>query len=91
VLGEAKNALVIPVNALGKRLPEEDNDQGKAYRVKVPGVGNEVRDKVIYIGLQTRRYAVVRDGLSAGDRVKLALKPSKSSAGQSRPPSMPRL
>jgi len=91
VLGEAQNALIIPVNALGKRLPEEDNDQGKAYRIRVLGAGKEVRDKVIHIGLQNRRYAVVRDGLSAGDRVKLAVKPSKGSAAQSRPPSMPRL
>jgi len=83
VLGEAKNVLIIPVNALGKRLLEQDNAQGSAYRVKVMPAGKEeLQERVIHIGLQNRRFAEVRDGLSAGERVKLNLPPAKKSNSQ---------
>lgn len=83
VLGEAKNVLIIPVNALGKRLLEQDNEQGTAYRVKVVSAGKqEPQERVIHIGLQNRRFAEVRDGLSAGERVKLNLPPAKKSNSQ---------
>ncbi|MGR9087207.1 MAG: efflux RND transporter periplasmic adaptor subunit [Gammaproteobacteria bacterium] len=91
VLGEARHVLIIPVNALGKRLSEEDNEKGRAYRVKRFVKGRGFQEKVIHIGLQNRRLAEVRDGLSAGDRIALILKPSKNSPGQYRPPSVPRI
>jgi macrolide-specific efflux system membrane fusion protein len=92
VLGEARQVLIAPVNALGKRLPEQDNAQGTAYRVKVLNAGQEeAQDRLIHIGLQNRRFAEVRDGLSSGERVKLRLLPKKNNSGQYRPPSTPRL
>ncbi len=83
VLGEAKNVLIIPVNALGKRLLEQDNEQGTAYRVKVVLAGKEEpQERVIHIGLQNRRFAEVRDGLAVGERVKLNLPPVKKGNSQ---------
>ena len=83
VLGEAKQVPIIPVNALGKRLLEQDNEQGTAYRVKVVLAGNEEpQERVIHIGLQNRRFAEVRDGLAVGERVKLNLPPVKKSNSQ---------
>ncbi|MGJ0483907.1 MAG: efflux RND transporter periplasmic adaptor subunit [Methylomicrobium sp.] len=93
VLGEVKHVPVIPVNALGKRLPDQDNEKGRAYQIKEIDADNQVREKVIHVGLQNRRFAEIRDGLSAGDRVKLTLAPAKNNRGRDtyRPPSMPRL
>jgi len=93
VLGEAKHVPVIPVNALGKRLHEQDNQQGRAYQVKVIAADNQVREQVIHVGLQSRRFAEIREGLAVGDRVKLILAATKKNGGRDsyRPPSMPRL
>ncbi|MEC4747708.1 efflux RND transporter periplasmic adaptor subunit [Methylomicrobium sp. Wu6] len=93
VLGEAKHVPVIPVNALGKRLHDQDNQQGRAYQVKVIAADNQVQEKLIHVGLQSRRFAEIRDGLSVGDRVKLILASAKKNGGRDsyRPPSMPRL
>lgn len=83
VLGDAKNVPIIPVNALGKRLLEQDNEQGTAYRVKVVSAGKEqTQERVIHIGLQNRRFAEVRDGLAVGERVKLNLPPAKKGTSQ---------
>jgi macrolide-specific efflux system membrane fusion protein len=93
VLGEAKHVPVIPVNALGKRLHDQDNEKGRAYQVKVIDADKQVREKVIHVGLQSRRFAEIRDGLSIGDRVKLTLAAAKTNRGRDsyRPPSMPRI
>jgi macrolide-specific efflux system membrane fusion protein len=91
VLGQAKHVLIVPVNALGKRLPEQDNEQGRAYHVKVLGGDGKLHEKLIRVGLQNRRFAEIREGLSEGDQVKLALPPNKSNRGQFRPPSVPRI
>jgi macrolide-specific efflux system membrane fusion protein len=80
VLGQARHVLILPVNALGKHLPEQDNEKGAAYRIKVLGAELEVQERVIHIGLQNRRFAEVRDGLSAGERVKLNLPPKKNNS-----------
>jgi macrolide-specific efflux system membrane fusion protein len=91
VLGEAKHVLIIPVSALGKRLPELDNEKGTAYRIKALGTGQKFSEKIIYIGLQNRRFAEVREGLKTGEQVKLNLPPKKSNGNQSGYPRMPRL
>jgi len=91
VLGEAKHVLIIPITALGKRLPEQDNEQGTTYRINVLGAGQEVQEKLIHIGLQSRRFAEIRDGLKAGERVKLNVRPKKNNSGQYGYPRMPRL
>lgn len=68
VLGKAEQVPLLPVNALGQRLRREDQGQGQAYKVKwVTGQG--VQEKTVHIGLRTRRFAQVLDGLAVGDRV----------------------
>ncbi len=90
VLGEAKNVLVMPVAALGKRLPEKDNENGTAYQVKVLGTETDTQEKLVHIGLQNRRFAEVREGLKAGERVRLSLPPKKNNS-QYGYPRTPRL
>lgn len=68
VLGRAENANVIPLAALGRRLPERDNEMGRAYQVKQL-TGQTVKEKIVHIGLLNRRFAEVRDGLAAGDQL----------------------
>lgn len=92
VLGEAKQVPVIPVNALGKRMQEQDNAQGRAYQIKALDAGGQAHEKIIHIGLQNRRFAEIRDGLAVGDRVKLTLAAKKNGSRDAyRPPSMPRI
>ncbi|MGJ0517016.1 MAG: efflux RND transporter periplasmic adaptor subunit [Methylomicrobium sp.] len=94
VLGEAKHVPVIPVNALGKRLPDQDSEKGRAYQVKELDADNQVLEKVIHVGLQSRRFAEIREGLSVGDRVKLTVAAAaKNGRGRDsyRPPTMPRI
>jgi macrolide-specific efflux system membrane fusion protein len=89
VLGEARHVLIMPVTALGKRLLEQDNEHGTAYRVKV--IGPELQERMIHVGLQNRRFAEVREGLSAGEHVKLTSPPKKKNNNQYGFPSTPRL
>jgi macrolide-specific efflux system membrane fusion protein len=93
VLGEAKHVPVIPVIALGKRLSDQDNEKGRAYQVKKIAEDNQVREKVIHVGLQTRRFAEIREGLAIGDRVKLTVAAARKNGSRdsSRPPSVPRI
>ncbi|MGH8548858.1 MAG: efflux RND transporter periplasmic adaptor subunit [Methylococcales bacterium] len=68
VLGQARQVPLVPIAALGKRLPDEDHSLGKTYRVKKLGdAGTE--EKIVHIGLKTRRLAEVRQGLNPGDQV----------------------
>lgn len=65
VLGKAEQVPQVPVAALGARLRNEDNPYGAAYRVKeVTGQG--VQEKTIHVGLRTRRFAEIRDGVALG-------------------------
>jgi membrane fusion protein, macrolide-specific efflux system len=91
VLGEAKHVLIVSINALNKRLNEQDNGMGQAYRVNLINKEKQIQEKVIHIGLQNRRWAEVRDGLSEGDRVKLNVIPKKNTNNQSGMPRTPRL
>lgn len=68
VLGRADNAVLIPLAALGRRLPAQDDATGKAYQVRQVD-GQAVKEKIVRIGLLNRRFAEVRDGLTAGDRL----------------------
>lgn len=80
VLGQAKNVLMIPVAALGKRMAQDDNAAGQAYRVKVMQAGAKPVHKTVHIGLQNRTMAEVKDGLKAGDKVIIEL-PTADSNG----------
>jgi len=80
VLGKAQNTLVIPAELLTRRVPNEDNDKGKAYRVNViTEQGRQAR--VIHVGLVTRTQAEVIDGLKEGERV-AATRPAASQQNQ---------
>jgi len=77
--GSAQNATMVPVEALTRRVPDQDNQAGKAYRVTV--VTDAKREqRIIHVGLQTRAQAEVKDGLSAGDKI-LVNRPQGSNGG----------
>jgi macrolide-specific efflux system membrane fusion protein len=68
IFGKAENATIIPAEALTRRVPDQDNEKGKAYRVSIASeAGREQR--VIHVGLQTRAQAEVTEGLEAGERI----------------------
>lgn len=71
VLDEADEVPLVPVAALGKRLPHEDNDRGHAYRVRVKAPAGTA-DRTVHIGLMNRTLAEVRAGLDAGEEVAMA-------------------
>lgn len=86
VLGRAEKVPLLPVAALGKRVPAEDSDKGQAYEVRkvvAPGV---TRSEIVHIGLMSRTMAEVRSGLSAGDKVAAAaaLLPANGNTGGGR-------
>ncbi|MCQ8129120.1 efflux RND transporter periplasmic adaptor subunit [Methylomonas rivi] len=68
VLGRAERVGLMPLAALGRRLPEQDSDKGKAYLVKQVA-GQTVNEKVVHVGLLNRRFAEVREGVAVGDRL----------------------
>ncbi|HEX7226589.1 MAG TPA: efflux RND transporter periplasmic adaptor subunit, partial [Candidatus Binatia bacterium] len=73
IFGKAENVTIAPAEVLTRRLPEHDNDSGKAYRVTVlTEKGREQR--IIHVGLQTRTQAEVTSGLESGERI-LASRP----------------
>jgi len=68
----AENVLTLPVRALGHRVPERDDENGKAYAVKVLSAGGaEVR--TVHIGLMTRTEAEVHKGLAEGEKVVIGM------------------
>ena len=78
-LGSAENVLVLPIDALGRHLSKEDNDAGKAYKVKL----KSGEDKIIHVGLMDRINAEVKDGLNENDEVMIAVKkPAGTGAGK---------
>ncbi len=79
VLGKAEQVPLIPINALGQRQLNEDREPGHAYKVKVV-TEQGIHDKTIQIGLRTRRFAQVLDGLAVGE--KLQIKDDKNKKGK---------
>jgi macrolide-specific efflux system membrane fusion protein len=69
-VGKAENVPLIPAEALSQRVPQEDNDQGKAYRVQVL-TASGAQERLIHIALQTHMQAHVTAGLSQGERILL--------------------
>jgi len=63
VLGEAKNAVVVPASALGKRGPD-----GR-YEVRVVEEGNKTETRQVRIGMNNNVQAQVLEGLEVGERV----------------------
>jgi macrolide-specific efflux system membrane fusion protein len=73
VLGKAEQVPLIPIATLGMRLREADNQNGAAYRVKEL-TEQGVQEKTVYIGLKTRRFAQVREGLVVGAKLQLVVR-----------------
>ena len=71
VLGRADSALVVPAEVLTRRVPKEDKQDAKAYRVTVLN-GQEREPRVIHVGLLTRTRAEVVSGLNEGDRIAMS-------------------
>lgn len=63
VLGEAKNAVVVPASALGKRGAD-----GR-YEVRVVLDGNKTETRQVRIGMNNNVQAQVLEGLEVGERV----------------------
>jgi len=73
VLGKAEQVPQIPVAALGPRVRDEDNQNGEAYQVKeVTEQG--VQEKIVHVGLRTRRFAEIRDGIALGAQVQVTVR-----------------
>lgn len=80
-LGNAANVLVIPVDALGRRMAKEDSAAGQAYMVRLKEGG----EKLVHAGLMDRVNVEIRDGLSEGDEVLVTPhKPASGGAKSSR-------
>ncbi|MEX1148027.1 MAG: efflux RND transporter periplasmic adaptor subunit [Sphingomonadales bacterium] len=70
IAGQARDVPTVPVQALGMRVTEDDDDRGRAYEVVVATAsGTEAR--IVHVGVMNRSLAEVRDGLREGDRVVL--------------------
>ncbi|MGB4498762.1 MAG: efflux RND transporter periplasmic adaptor subunit [Methylococcaceae bacterium] len=90
VLGKAENVPMLPVTALGERLPKEDNAQGMAYRIKeITSTGTE--EKIVHVGLKNRRFIEIHDGVSVGSQVQLQSKSDDKNSRKERPPTGARL
>lgn len=88
LLGAADDVPLLPVEALGKRLPGEDDSRGRAYAVKVES-GTDLVERVVHIGLMNRTRTEVRAGLDDGERV--AVPATESTVGAPPWAAMPRL
>jgi macrolide-specific efflux system membrane fusion protein len=80
ILGKAENAAIIPTEALSRRVAEQDNESGKAYRVAVV-TEKAPEARIIHVGLQTRTQAEVKAGLQPGERV-LVNRPQAAESAQ---------
>jgi macrolide-specific efflux system membrane fusion protein len=88
VLGKAENVPLLPVEALIRRSPKEDSEEGKAYYVQVKGQKEPV---LIRTGFADRMRAEVRSGLKQGDVVILPAREKPRSGGGGGRSSGPRL
>ncbi len=87
IIGKAENIPLIPRAALGRRVTEEDNENGDAYRVMRQDIVGET-EITVHIGLMDRSQAEVRNGLNVGDEVIYATQDDsaqKRNSGYARP------
>ena len=78
VLGSAKQVPLLPVTALGARLPDKDNAPGRAYRVKVLQEDGTGQEQVVQIGLRNRRMAQVLAGLAPDAKLLTVARPEEN-------------
>jgi macrolide-specific efflux system membrane fusion protein len=83
VLGSAKQVPLLSIAALGPRMPEADNEKGRAYRVKLWS-GDGVQETVVHVGLLNRRFAEIRDGVSVGTKLQPLLKLEDKASGKKK-------
>ena len=67
--GSAKNVLLMPVDALTKPVPEQNNDEGEAYIVNVQDGKKSTIEKTVHVGLMNRTMAEIRSGLNENDKI----------------------
>lgn len=88
VLGRADDVPLVPLAALGERVPAEDRNEAEAYRVQVKTVDGAA-PRVVHVGIRNRRVGAVVDGLAAGDEVLLPAAAAGAATGMPKMP--PRL
>jgi macrolide-specific efflux system membrane fusion protein len=71
VVGEAKDAVLIPAGALGKKVKSADDGKSATYVVYIPAGKDKTERKTVTVGLLNRQFAQVTEGLKAGDQVAL--------------------
>lgn len=87
--GSAKNVLLVPVEALTKPVPDQNNAEGEAYVLRVATGKKSFAEKIVHVGLMNRTMAEIRSGLGEQDKVVI---PKIADSAASRPPMMgPRL
>ena len=88
VLGRAEDMPLVPLAALGERVPDADITGGQAHRVQVKtATGSAAR--IVHVGIRNRRVGAVLDGLKVGDDVLLPSVTPAAAAGMPKFP--PRL
>ena len=88
VLGRAEDMPLVPLAALGERVPDADTAGGEAHRVQVKtATGSDAR--IVQVGIRNRRVGAVLAGLKAGDEVLLPSATPAATAGMPKFP--PRL
>lgn len=89
VTASAKDALIVPVAALGKNIAAQDTEKAQAFEIRVKkDKGEEIR--TVLIGMQDRVQAVVESGLQEGEIVLSPFKEAKAKDAAQRM-GMPRL
>ena len=84
VVAKVDDAVLIPVSALGDRLPAQDTDAGMAYAVSVQ-TPTGIAQRTVITGASDRANIAVLEGIAAGDKI---LPPT--AAPESGEPRMPR-
>jgi macrolide-specific efflux system membrane fusion protein len=79
---------MIPLSALGRRLPEEDTAEGEAYEVMVAASGGKPQPRTVIVHLQDRSNAAIASGLDAGEYVLAADAAAGTSFERRLPPGM---
>src|SRR5688500_1080315 len=91
IVGRAENVAVLPTAALGRRLPQQDGQEGEAYQVQVVSEGG-VEERTVHIGLMDRTRAEIRRGVEIGERIVVPQAPVENDGRRGRASRrMPRL
>ena len=69
ILAEAKDALVIPVSALGQPVPDKNTDTASAYKIKALNKNGQPEERIVLISLTDRTQAAIESGLEEDDIV----------------------